>query len=226
MNLKNLLRATTLACGLAAATSANAYVITFDDPTAVIQTVYFSQLSNGVTLTAEIDFDLTSISTTQAVFNVTVRNTTAVSTPGDNRLVSFGIDNVTPNLTSATGSNGWQATWSATGDANISNSYKVELCVWDGSNCTGGQNQGVAEASSESLTLTLNAANFGGETPSVSFDTFFARYQAIGANDGSDAFPSCEGPCGGGGKLPEPSTIALLGLGLAGMGYMRRRKSC
>ena len=60
--------------------------------------------------------------------------------------------------------------------------------------------------------------SFAGEAAYATFD-FTSQYGRYIVDDFSGTFGSTERP-----PLPEPATIALLGLGLAGIGLSRRRK--
>lgn len=220
MNLKKILRVGV--CGLLVSGSAMvaAAPVTFDlnpgtsNPSSY--TAYFNETHYGVQLVADITFTLTSLSGNTATFNVVVDNNT-VDAGGSARLVSFGIDNISPNLYDADANNGWDTSRNVNLTGN-----NVELCVWDGSNCTGGSNQGVGEGLEETFTLLLKSSSLGS---SITFDGFFARFQSIGRTDGSKTIGECTSGCTPTNNVPEPSTLALLGLGLFGVAALRRRRS-
>lgn len=228
---RKFLTATAIFVGVAVASPAFAIPVsaTFDSVGDELQTFY-SFTQDGATITVEVDYKLTAISSTEADFAVTVKNTTATAEPGVNRIVSFGVDVVAPTLTGASTSNSLPTAgeWDATITTNFPSFQSVDLCSYSGPNCSGGSSAGVGEQETDTFNLAVTGA-FGG-TPSVTFTSPFpAKFQAVGTAGNSfevDACASptdCPTPSPDPNPTPEPGTLALLGLGIWGVFAMRRR---
>jgi hypothetical protein len=233
--IKKCITSSMLALGLAFAQSSSAVVMfTFDVVGETLQTFY-SFTQDGATITTEVDYKLTAITAGQADFDVTVINTTPATEPGTNRIVSFGVDIVTPTLTGASTTNSFPTLgeWDAViGPTTFPGFQKVDLCSFAGPDCSGGSSLGVAEGLTDTFHLILAGA-FNSTTPnSVMFTSPFpAKFQAVGNSGNSFEVDACETPTNCVGTpvpvpdvgLPEPGTLALLALGVLGIYASRRR---
>jgi hypothetical protein len=226
--------------GIAAAFSlgagqAQASVITFDT-LADTGTILFSTTREGATLSATATFTLVSWTATTASFTVAVAN--GSSGPGTNRLMAFGIDVVSPTLTGAGTSN--DPDWGASINSVLPSFQSVDLCAFPQGNqgnnsCSGGTiGNGLDEAASDSFTLQLTTS--GIFTNGISFTSpYGVKFQDVGTGGQSWEFAGCiqgttPGQCDGGGgpggdPVPEPATLALVGLGLLAAATTRRRKT-
>ncbi|CAN5896899.1 hypothetical protein BH11PSE8_BH11PSE8_12520 [soil metagenome] len=219
-----------LAAGVAAALSfvgmANASMLSFvgiNDSGSLL----FSTVQDGATLSALAQFTLTSRTQTQAVFSVSIANNS--SGPGTNRLMSMGIDVVSPTLTSASGSGNWSAGVGQT----LPSFQTVDLCIYASNGCAGGNiNNGLGEGLADLFTLTLATA--GDFTPGITFNSpFGVKFQDVGRSGNSYEFagdPCTGGQCGGGGgggpnQIPEPTSLLLVGAALVGLAATTRRRA-
>ncbi len=225
MQLKKTLQAIALCCSLAGIGSAHADPILFnnvDDTGSIL----YATTWQGASLSASVQFTLTSLSAQQAVFSVLVANNS--SGPGKNTLTSFGIDVVTPTLQNATAS----GVWGAGTNVTLPGFQKVDLCMWPGNNCSGGSNAGLDEGEISQFTLTLTTKG-SFLSNGISFETpYGVKFQTVGTGGKSYDFAGCNAGtpgCGGSSlvpsQVPEPASIALLGLGLLGATLARRRKA-
>ena len=186
------MRLAAIALAIAGASSgaqAAPFTLTFSDPSADPTTVFYSRVSEtqpSYSLSAQIVFDLTGITEDTATFAVTVTNTTPSATPGANRLVSFGIDDINPNITGSSVTNDTTGvTWRSFVDTNFPGGFgTLELCAIgnkNAQNCSGGGNGGLDEGYVDSFTWVLYG--MFGATPTIRFNSPIPiRFQSL---DGS-----------------------------------------
>ena len=123
-----MIRKSITAVALAALTvcgAAQAEVLTFDSINDQ-GTLLFSATQDGATLKATVDFTLLSWTAGTAAFSVHVSN--ASSGPGTNRLMAFGVDLVSPELTSVNTNN--DPDWDAGTNAVLPGFQRVDLCMF------------------------------------------------------------------------------------------------
>ncbi len=223
MKFSKVLQAVVICAGLIGFGGANASVTTFNNVSDT-SSILYSTTHDGATLSATIDFTLTALTANSATFALSVSNDS--SGPGTNRLVSFGITTVDPALTGASTTGG---VWDASIDTVLPTFQTVDLCIWSSNGCPGGGiNNGLGEGLSNSFFLTLTTA--GDFTNGISFTSpYGAKFQDVGVTGESFEFAGCivgTPGCGGGGQteIPEPASIALVGLGLLGASFARRRR--
>ena len=190
-------------------------MLTLAGTSAQADTFTFTGINTGVTSTVNI----TQLNTN--LFSVSVTNTSTGSITG--KITSIGIDlpgtgNGGFALVSASNSNYTLGTQVAGNAAGINRTFDIALLTGSNFNGGGNPNLGIVEAATASFTISGNFTGFSQQQVALGM---FLRFQDVNIGGGSDVARSdCDPP-----EVPEPTTMVLLGTGLAGFaGAIRKRR--
>jgi len=202
--------------------SANALVINLaDGPT----NFAFSSTGGPYDLSVTGSLDITALTATSATLSIVLNNASTLTGGGvianatDARLTSFGFG-INPNVTSVTFLDNDTTGMVGASLSQIPSLRQIEVCTFGGPNCSGGGNGGIAAGGFDVFSLTLTG-NFNDLT-ALTFDPLGVKFQT---KSGSFEFACSGSDCGSVAVVPEPTTIALFGLGLLGLGAFRRKSA-
>ncbi len=183
----------------------------------------------GLSATAMFSLVSVNVAKTTWTFDVTVTETGSL----DARVSGLGFANITPDATGGSVVLADGTGWSFNSGGSFPNGFgSLEGCLSSPPNCQGGGGGGVQNGTSKTVRFSLN---FAALTNTVVFNSLGVRYQAINGTSGGITFKDDSGTGlhtgndplipGNEGEIPEPTTVALMGLGLVGLGVAARRRA-
>ncbi|KLI64107.1 cistern family PEP-CTERM protein [Aurantiacibacter marinus] len=179
-------------------------------------------------LASTLTFTLDSVTSDRYDFSYVVANTTGSGVTSNISSFAFNVD---PDITGAAVNGAYQFAFVADGngsDPSYPNQIgAVDVCFKASNSGSCSNSGGVSQGNTGTGSLSLL---FGADAPQITLSDFFVRYQGItGAGGvtsatGESTTSTTTGGSTSGTPVPEPGILGLLGLALASLCFMRRRR--
>ncbi len=176
------------------------------------------------TMTAMSFWTVFSIDAGEIVFDITIMNTTPDLPGNGDRVTQFGTQFMTPGPGAVSIDNSGSPLsldWGANVNVNFPNFNPSALSIEE----DGPGNAGLKSGETDTMRVTLSGFSGSLMTAGLTLDTFPIKYQGIpGTLEDKDSWQFAGTLKKEVTQIPEPSTLALFGFGLAGLGVMTRRR--